>query len=244
MKTIKLIITTVIIAVFSVMLPAQNNDRVIFTSTEITVKQGHHEQFIEGVKKWKECYLENKGERKWRMWRRVQGEGNVYVLTRTMANWAEMDKDDPEGKKCQATLLNYITPHVEKVNYSISQTMPELSRTWPEDAKHAWVTYYKVKNSFAFKEVITAVTGAIKDKEGSFRGIWREYKGGSTDAPDYMIATPYKKFADLDISRDQPAKIYTDAVGEEKASEMWDKWFDTVLDSWSYIFTLNTELSN
>ena len=245
MKTIKFIISTLVITVFSIsMLSGQSNVGEIVTSTEITVKQGHHAQFLEGVKKWKECYLENKGERKWNMWRRVQGEGNVYVMTGSMANWAEMDKSDPVNKECYSTLLSFITPHVEKVAFNTSQVIPEFSRAWPEDAKHAWVTYYKVKNRFAFKEVVAAVSSTIKDKEGSVRGVWREYRGGSPDGPSFLVASPYKKLADLDVSRDTPGKIYTDAVGQEKANEMWDKWFDTVLNSWSYLFTLNTELSN
>ena len=42
-------------------------------------------------------YLKNKGTEHWNVWHRVQGKGDVYVLTGTMANWAEMDKKDPAG---------------------------------------------------------------------------------------------------------------------------------------------------
>jgi hypothetical protein len=59
-----------------------------------------------------------------------------------------------------------------------------------------------------------------------------------------MVSTPYKGFADLDISRDSPSKIYENAVGKKKADEMLAKWRVAVGDSWSYIFTLNSELSN
>lgn len=245
MKILKLIIITMMLAVFSVsVLSAQATQNVLFTSNEITVKRGHHEQFKEGVKKWKECYLENKGEGNWNMWHRLQGEGNVYVMTGSKANWAEMDKDDPVNKECYAVMLNFIMPHVEKTNFNIAKNMPEISITWPKDAKHAWVTYYKVKDGISFKEIITAVMGAINNKEGSMRSIWREFQGGSSDAPDFMVSTPYKTFAALDIIRDSPLKIYTDAVGSKKAEEMRAKWLQTVTDSWSYIFTLNTEMSH
>src|SRR6056297_1233070 len=245
MKNFKPVAIAMFIAIFSSSaISAQDKTGEITTTTEITVKSGHHAQFVEGVKKWKACYLENNGQRKWGVWKREQGEGNVYVLVGTMKNWAEMDSNDPVNEACYMTLLNFISPHVEKVNYNISQVMPEVSRTWPADGKLAWVTYYKVRKGYAFKEVITAVSGAINDKEGSSRGLWREYKGGALDAPDYMVATPFKSFAELDVKRDTPAKIYSEAVGEEKANEMRDKWFDTVLDSWSHIFVLQPELSN
>lgn len=245
MKTIKFITNTVIVAVFSIcMLSAQNNDKALMNVTEITVKQGHNSQFIEGVKQWKECYLENKGEDKWNMWKRVQGEGNVYVMTGIMNTWSEMDKEDSAGKDCYLTLVNFIMPHVEKVNYSIAQRMPEFSRGPNEDTKLVWVTFFKVNNTPDFMEIITAVTGAIKAKEGSVRAWWYSYMGGAADAPDFMVSTPYKGFADLDITRDSPAKVYENAVGKKKADEMREKWRAAVSDSWSYIYTLNSELSN
>lgn len=245
MKPIKCITNTLMVAVFSIsMLSAQNNENALLTVSEITVKQGHNSQFMEGVKKWKECYLENKGEYTWNMWQRVQGEGTVYVMTGLMSNWADMDKKDPVNKECYTTVLNFIMPHVEKVNFNIARTMPEFSRAFPEDTKLVWVTFFKVKNDTDFKEIIGAVSTAIKTKEGSTRGIWYSYAGGAIDAPDYMVSTPYKGFADLDISRDSPSKIYENAVGKKKADEMLAKWRVAVGDSWSYIFTLNSELSN
>ncbi len=191
MKTPKLMLNALLIAALCIgTLTAQDKAGPLTTTTEITVKPGHHAQFKEGVKKWKECYLENNGQMKWRMWHRVQGEGNVYVMVSTKDNWAAMDTDDPVSAACYMTLLNFITPHIDKVNYNISQVMPEVSRTWPEDGKHAWVTFYKVKRRDTFKEVITAVSGSIRDKEGSPRGLWREYKGGAADGPDFMVASP------------------------------------------------------
>jgi len=245
MKTIKMMITSVILAVFSIsMLTAQNNESFLLSVSEITVKQGHNAQFMEGVKKWKECYLENDGKERWDIWRRVQGEGTVYVMTGVMQNWAEMDKEDPANKDCYATVLNFIMPHVEKVDYNIARSMPDFSRTMPEDTKLVWVTFYKVNDGIVFREIIGAVGNAIKAKEGSFRGIWYNYMGGASDAADYMVATPYRGFAELDIARDSPAKIYRDASGDKKADEMRAKWLVAVEDSWSYIFTLNSELSN
>ncbi|NCQ15847.1 MAG: hypothetical protein GW810_13825, partial [Flavobacteriales bacterium] len=147
MKTIKCITNTLIVAVFSIgMLSAQNNEKALLTMSEITVKQGHNAQFMEGVKQWKECYLENKGEETWNMWQRVQGEGTVYVMTGLMSNWADMDKKDPVNKECYTTVLNFIMPHVEKVNFNIARTMPEFSRGPSEDMKLVWVTFYRVKN--------------------------------------------------------------------------------------------------
>ena len=245
MKLIKNTITSIIVAIFSIgMLTAQNSEREILTTTEITVKLGHHTKFIEGVKKWKDCYLENEGENTWNMWHRQQGEGNVYIMSGMKAKWAEMDKEDESSNACYQTLLNDVSPHIEKVSSRIARTMPEVSRSFPEDAKYIRVTYYEVHKEYAFEQVISAVTKAINDKEGAARGIWYNNELGGPDTPDFFVAEPYTKYADIDIERDSPARIYTDAVGEEKAGEMWEKWFDTLENSWTYIYELNAEMSN
>lgn len=245
MKPLKWIANALLLAVFSIgMLTAQNDNSVLMTLNEITVKYGHNAQFIEGVKQWKDCYLENNGENSWGMWKRVQGEGNVYVMTGLKDNWAEIGQSDPVNKDCYAILMNFIMPHVEKVHFNIARSMPDLSRTWPNDTKVIWVTYYKVKNSPDFIDIISAVGNFMKEKEGSTRGTWFDYAGGARDAPDYMVTTPYSGFAQMDIPRDRPWKLYSDAVGKEKTDEMGVKWRAAVEDSWSYLFELKSELSN
>lgn len=47
---------------FPLIAVSQDNDSFLLNLSEITVKPGQNAQFIEGVKAWKACYLENKGE--------------------------------------------------------------------------------------------------------------------------------------------------------------------------------------
>jgi len=225
-------------------LSQNNNTAPLLTVTEITVKQGHNAQFMEGVKKWKACYLENNGTDKWNFWRRVQGEGTVYVMSGLMDNWAEMDKEDAASKACQAIILNDILPHVEKTNYRMARSMPDRSRGPAPDMGLVWVTHYKVNNSADFNEIIDGVTAAIKAKEGSPRGFWYSNIGGPSENSDFFVSTPFRNFAELDIQRDTPAKIYRDAIGDKKMDEMIKKWRAAVDKEWSHILTLNKELSN
>jgi hypothetical protein len=108
----------------------------------------------------------------------------------------------------------------------------------------AWVTFFKVQKDYLFREGVEALNGAVKDKEGAPRGLWRQFKGGAPDTPDYMVSTPFKSFADLDTKRDSPAKIHRGAVGDEKADEMREKWYQSGTEAWSYIYVLKPELSN
>ena len=83
MKTIKLrfanfVFAFVFIAVstlFSDSVKAQKAEKgFILSVTEFNIKPGHDVQFREGIKAWKACYIENKGEWTWNMWHRMTGE--------------------------------------------------------------------------------------------------------------------------------------------------------------------------
>ncbi|MDP3946932.1 MAG: hypothetical protein Q8Q51_13655 [Lutibacter sp.] len=224
---------------------SQNDGSKLLNMSEITVKPGHESQFIAGVKMWKECYLEKKGTDKFNVWRRVQGEGIMYVLTGLMDNWAEMDKEDSAGKECRMKVLELIMPHVEKVNYNIARTMPEVSRTSPlEGTKLVWVSFFRVENGVAFNEVIKEISALLRSVEGTPRGSWYSFMGGGPGSPDYMISTPYKGYADLDITRDGIWKVYENKHGKKKTDEIRAKIRASLENSWSYLYSLNEELSN
>lgn len=225
----------------------QENDSFLLTMSEITVKQGHDAQFVAGVKAWKECYLENKGENKWNMWKRVQGVGNVYTITGRMANWAEMDEQgDEAGKSCYSTVLNHIMPHVEKVNYNIARFVSNVSRAaaFSPDTEVVWVANFKTDNSRDFRDCIKEISAAVKKAEGDNRGYWYSVMGGSPWVADYFVSIPFKNFAELDIDKDGVWKIYENEHGKEKTDALREKFRNSVSKDWSYIYRLNKKLSN
>ena len=225
---------------------AQENKDYLLSISEITVKQGHNEAFLQGVKSWKECYLENKGEDKWGVWHRLQGEGNVYVLSGRMANWAEFDKDDDAaGKECQAIVLNLIMPHVESFKFSIAQTILDWSsESQMENVGLVWNTFFEIQNSADFKEVVQGIQSALKSSNDDRNGKWFTFMGGDRDDADYFVSTPFSKFADLDKDEDGVWQVYEKVNGKKKADELRAKFRSSVVDVWSYIYTLNKDLSN
>jgi len=224
---------------------AQNDGSKLLNMSEITVKPGHESQFIAAVKMWKECYLENKGTDKWNMWRRVQGEGIMYVMTGLINNWAEMDKEDAAGKECRMKVIELVMPHVEKVNYNIARTMPEVSKSTPsEGTKLVSVGFYRVENGTAFNELIKETSSTMRSVEGTPRSTWYSFAGGGPDSPHFMVSTPFKGFADLDITRDGIWKIYENKHGKKKTDEIRAKFRASIENSWSYFYSLNEELSN
>lgn len=224
---------------------SQENESFLLNLTELTVKYGHDDQFKEGVKSWKKCYQENEGKNKWNVWQRVQGEGSVYTITSTMPNWAEMDdNNDVAGKECRMIGVNLIRPHIKSRNYNIARSMPLVSRStpMPEDTKLVWVYNVKTSNSDSFKEAVKEINAAVKKAEGDSRAIWYNVQGGQ--GADYFVAVPYKNFADLDADRDGVWKIYEKANGKAKTDALKAKFRMSVSTDWSYMYSLNEELSN
>jgi hypothetical protein len=238
------IIFIVISTLFSNGAQAQVTERGhIISMNELTIKPGHDNQFKEGVKAWKACYLENDGEWTWNLWSRMNGEGNVYVLTSAMDSWAEMDETgDEAGMKCYALARDLINPHIESSETNFARFMPQLSRTNADQVIQ--VTYWQVNNWAKFLEIIKDVTDEIVKAEGTPRGLWYNVLGGSKDSPDVLLVYPFANFAAMDVERDRTWNIYEKAKGKKKSDEMQAAFREITDASWSYMFRLDADLSH
>lgn len=223
---------------------AQEKDSRVIMITEISVMPGHDAQFIDGMEKWKACYLENKGKEHWNVWKRMQGEGNVYSLTGIMENWAEMDKDDPAGKSCRKIVVDLIMPHVAKISKSFSRAMPEYNPSKQHAAKLVWVNFFNVNNSTNFESVIEKVSSAYRKAHGEPLAYWYSYMGGGPDDPDYRVSTLFESYADLDKERESPWEIYEKDAGKDKMIEARNMFRESLVDSWAYLYALQENLSN
>ncbi len=244
----KLVFAFIFIAVSTILsnrVQAQETERgFILSMTEFTIKPGHNNQFREGVKAWKACYLENEGEWTWNMWSRVNGEGNVYVLTSTMSNWAEMDETDESGMKCRDVARDLINPHVESAENNYLRFLPEHSKTYPNPDQVLWVTYWQTKNRLKFLEIVKEVTAETTKVEGAPRSFWYSVMGGGKDAADFLAATPFANFAAMDVERENVWTNYEKIFGKEKRDEMQSTFREITDVSWSYIYRLAVDLSH
>ncbi|GAA4281238.1 hypothetical protein [Gaetbulibacter aestuarii] len=223
---------------------AQEDESFLLNISEITVKHGHNAQFMEGVKTWKKCYKDNKGDEPWNMWRRVQGEGTVYALTSRMANWAEMDEDGDEASKaCRMQVVNLIMPHVKSVNYNIARYMPKISSMGSNDNTVVWVWNVQTSNSRDFMAVVNEIAASLQKAEGTKRGAWYGLQGGGPDAADYFVAVPFKNFAGMDVDRDGVWNVYEKQNGKSKTDALRSKMNASISNEWTYIYSLDKEMS-
>ncbi|MCA0133684.1 hypothetical protein [Winogradskyella alexanderae] len=237
-------LSILLLAVPFFLMGQNDNSSVINNVTHIKVKMGHDAQFMEGVKMYKKCYAENGGEGTWNFWNRVQGANSVYAVTDTMENWAEMDEGpDEAGSKCRYLFSDFILPHMEKMDYMITKSMPEISNDSTEPSANVWVTYFRVSNSSDFMDVVKAVSGAVKKAEGDERAYWYGAQGGGEQDADYLVAWPFENYAELDKDMDGVWTVYEKANGKKKTDEMRAKFDKSIDGRWSYIYSKNMDMS-
>ena len=220
-------------------------EKMILSSTEFTIKGGHEKQFEDGIKAWKACYLENKGEWTWTIWKRYNGKGSVYTLTSMSPNWAKIDDDNDEAaKKCWQIVVDKIIPHVESKEDNFATTIPELSRTGTSEWGVVWVNFFRVENSPLFKETVKEIGNIMKDVEGDKRGYWYIANGGGTESADYYVTTPYKNFAALDVKRDGVWELVEKAKGKDHSDKLRANLRNSLKDTWMYLYKRMNDLSH
>jgi hypothetical protein len=249
-NSFKTILLVLVVCIFTGLISApavqaqDEENNMLLSITEFVVKPGHNTQFMEGVKAWKECYLEHEGEWTWNMWSRVQGEGNVYGLSSFMDNWAEMDDtSDEAGQACQNLAVNLINPSVEKATRNMASTITSMNRAPGAAMDVINVTYWRVKNGSLFMETVNEINTAISNLEGEPRGYWYDGFGGDLNAPHYFVVTPYENFAAMDVDRDGPWEVVEKEHGADKRAELQSNYREAVDVSWSYMYRRLADLS-
>ncbi len=247
-RAIQLMLCSILLIGLSTNLQAQDdseNEPMLLSISEFTVKLGHNMAFQEGVKAWKSCYLENDGQWTWNMWNRMNGEGTVYYLTSYSAGWTEFAAEDPAGQACYRQAAELIMPAVEKVEDHFAWTKPEWSMT-PGDVTNTVVevAYFRLKNRGLFNSLASEVMDIIEEVQGSKRSMWYEAHGGGPDAFHYMNVFPYENMEALDEPFESAWDIVAEQEGDDKRDELLEDYRNSVENSWMYVFRLNEEMSH
>lgn len=243
--TLVAVLTMGTLPVNTVNAQALEEGSMLLTTTELTIKPGHNTQFQEGVKAWKQCYLDNEGDWTWDVWSRMNGTGNVYVLASFMGSWAEMDNtSDEAAQACQNLAEKLINTSVETATRNLSRTIPSLSKVEPVPNDVINVTYWRVNNSTLFMESIGEIVTAMSNAEGDSRGYWYSSNGGDLNTPHYFVVTPYENFAAMDVPRDGVWSVVENELGKSERERLQANGLATVDQQWSYMFRRVTELSH
>ncbi|MDN7127508.1 hypothetical protein [Pseudidiomarina terrestris] len=222
---------------------ADNHERESFylSTTELSVKLGHTQAFMDGVKAVRECYKNAGDDTPWWIWSRIQGPGSVFVVTGNYENWQEFFADDATDESCRGVVQERVLPHLDSTDHQIASYMPDWSSDQPSAASFVVVYYFTVSDFELFEKTVAAIEKGIKG-DGGQSADWY-YKMGGRDSSHFFVVEPYADAAALDAEDPGVWKRLETAVGKKKAEKLQADFRASVSEWWSYMYALHQDLS-
>lgn len=245
MRNLPFYLTAALFAVLSLPTVAfaddHDDESYYLSMSEFTLKTGHSKAFMAGATEWRECYTKAGGDKRYNVWRRLQGQGNVVVLTSAYKNWQAFFSEDEAAKKCEKIVDEKIVPHIESTALNMAGFMPKWSAT-PSPAKDYVAVYnFKVANYELFENTVEAIEDAVKD-DGGPDSYWYYGMGGRGNA-DYFVVEEFADAKALDADDPSIWKRLEDAVGKEHKDELQSNFMSSINEWWSYLYIYLEDIS-
>ncbi len=211
----------------------ESEDSYMINILVLELKHGHGWKFGESMMAYKNCYAENDGEDSWSVWSAVDGAPNTMYIVSRMAMWSEMDETDAANRTCWQEHGEGLTSHVASANGRYWRHMAD----WSGDAEgYSVVTLhnFRVAEGEDFEAVVGEVTGHMKEAEAEHMGTWYQAVGQQRWGADYFVVSHYENFAAMDEDRPGANSYLVDAVGEEAAEAVWDRFGESLADMEPY----------
>lgn len=210
----------------------EKSDPLLFIM-ELSVKHGHDMKFREAMTAYMACYAENGGADEWSTWAPVDGAPNDMWIVSSMDMWAEMDSEDSAEQACWSEHGTELTSHIADANRRIHRRMDD----WSGEAEGYSVVKlhnFRVKEGDDFREIAGEMTGMMKDAGYEHMGTWYRSVSQQRWAADYFVVEHFDNFAAMDEDRKGVNGVMVDALGDEGAEQMWDRFGDTLADMEPY----------
>ncbi|RUO52267.1 hypothetical protein [Pseudidiomarina homiensis] len=209
--------------------------------SEFTLKTGHIKPFGEGAKAWLECYNKAGGEKSYNLWRRLQGNGHVAVLTSAYKDWQAFFSEDEAAKKCEKIVDEQITPHMESTAFHMAGFMPKWSGEPGGSDKYVAVYNFKVADYELFESTVEAIEAAVKD-DGGPDSHWY-YSMGGRGVADYFVVEGFADAAELDADDPGIWKRVEAKLGAEKKDQLQGDFMKSINEWWTYMYIHLEDLS-
>lgn len=162
-----------------------------------------------------------------------------------MANWAEMDKTDEPGNKCQIHAMNLINPHIEKATSHVTRFQPGISKASPLTEDVIRVLFYDLSPTQGYKmmEVVKEVEKIRKAADTETPDYWYQWQTSGLESPSFHHVMPYKDFAAIDIVQEVVWETVEKSAGKAKRDELQATFRSSLQNTWNYVYKLDKGLS-
>lgn len=245
MRKLPLYLASTALAVLLLPLSVQADDHedngYYLSMSEFTLKTGHVKPFMEGAKAWRECYTKAGGTKPYNVWRRLQGDGQVVVLTSAYKDWQAFFSENTFAKKCEKIVDEQIMPHMESTAFNMAGFMPKWSGDPNGTGSFVAVYNFKVADYELFESTVEAIEAAVKG-DGGPDSYWY-YSMGGRGVADYFVV---EEFADAEaLDADDPGiwKRVETAAGAETKEKLQGDFMKSINEWWTYMYIHLEDLS-
>lgn len=201
----------------------------------VDVKDGHGQEFREGVKAYYECYGENGGKKSWNVYTAESGKLGRYAFTFGGRKWAVFDEQEEASKACSDVFEEQFLVHIDKAKSEFTRYMAEQSRVKEGEHGVAWVINFKVGDGMRFVEAISRITEAAREAEwGNF--AWYDVVAGGRHGADFFVVLLEENFAGFDEDNEPLWEMVEGVHGKETAEQLRTDLDETIEKDWSNIW--------
>lgn len=202
----------------------------------VHAKLGHIPEFQAGMEAYSNCLKENDAEDGFSVWRSFDGDRTGFHIVGRFDKWAEFDADDEVSDGCWGNdeIRGGVFDHMASWETSYAEKLPAWSGSGAEGYTVVHLHNFRVEENGDFRAVVGEITGYMKDAEYVHQADWfNVMTSGYWDA-DYFAVTHFDNFAAMDEDRLGVMGVLREAVGDERAEQLWEDWGDTLADEKGY----------
>lgn len=214
------------------------------------VAPAEQQAYESGIKSFNKCMGQHGYKYAWTAWTHETGDTYKYSYVAGPYTWSDVDKMHASGQVCQATWRAEGNAHLKSETSAFLVGMPELSRTPSDNAKPALinVTYFTLKGALgsdeAFTDGIKKIAAAAEKSKWSGHYLLYKVRGGDKGAPDYILVSPYKDFAEYGVGFNPPVwKMLEAATTKQDADAVRKQINDAIEDASSHVNSYSAELT-
>lgn len=202
-------------------------------------------------KSFNKCLGEHGIKIPWLAWTHETGDTYRYSIAVGPMSWADMDKMRDAAKPCDSVWRSDGNPHLKSETSAFLVAMPDLSRMPKDDGTKPaliGVTLFTLNNGHdtdeAFTDAVKKIKAAADKTKWSLEYTFYRVRAGDKDAPDYVLVSPYKNWADYGAGPNPGVwKMLENADGKQEADAIRKAIDGAIKDASSHIDSYSDELS-
>jgi len=238
MKNTTKILTAAVALACAMPLAADNHeeeDGYNLAIHHIKAKLSHVQQFQAGLEALSDCMAENGSEDSYSVWRAFNGDRTQFHIVDQFDTWTDFDQDDEAGDTCWGTAEIYagVFDNMASWETSYAEKLPAWSGN-AEDYTVVHLHNFRVDEGDDFRALVGEMMGYMKDAEYAHQPDWFDVMPGGYWEADFFAVSHFANVAAMDEERLGVTGVLREALGEERADQMWEDWGDTLAEMRGY----------